>query len=332
MGTLKAITIPIPRDRDALSRKVDDDLWQNVAGLHMADAKLDANSLEVLRTKTLRPQTVAATFEKSIAEDTVRNEYSRHTTIHRWLAKNPNLDLNELNARVYSEIFLTPDSDPWLGLLPADAYNGIQNDGVVGAGLQNIAATDPKKTEIKPSSALKERGASSGKWKAGDKVEAWNVAWYKATILEVGSGEHAGQFKVHYDDFSSASDQWVSDKNIRSADASAKAEKANQIGAAGKPRLGKYLIYSYGAANNPLFLGHFELMSGGRYRASRSSKGSYYGSGKYSYIAKTKSIKWLTGPYVKDKWSGNFSVTREGKTHNIRLYSSTNASNSSDSK
>lgn len=65
-----------------------------------------------------------------MAEDTVRNEYSRHTTIHQQLMENPNIDLQKLNERVYSELFLTPNSDPWLGLSPADAYTAIENDGV----------------------------------------------------------------------------------------------------------------------------------------------------------------------------------------------------------
>ena len=127
---LQAFTIPIPRDRGALSLQSDDVLWKSVAAKHMADAILDEKALEVLRSKTARFQIVGATFEKTLAEDTVRNEYSRHTTIHGWLAENPNMDLQKLNARVYSELFLTPDSDPWLGLLPEDAYTGIENDGV----------------------------------------------------------------------------------------------------------------------------------------------------------------------------------------------------------
>jgi hypothetical protein len=93
------------------------------------------------------------------------------------------------------------------------------------------------------------------------------------------------------------------------------------------------LIYSYGAAGaTPLFLGHFELMSGGRYRASRRSSGGYYGSGKYSYNPKTKSISWLSGPYLRDKWAGKFSVTREGKTHRIEMRPRTIATNSTDSQ
>jgi hypothetical protein len=32
------------------------------------------------------------------------------------------LELEPLNARVYAELFLTPASDPWLGLFAPDTY------------------------------------------------------------------------------------------------------------------------------------------------------------------------------------------------------------------
>ncbi len=47
----------------------------------------------------------------------------------------------------------------------------------------------------------------------GDKVEAYNVGWYKATILEVGSGDYVGYYKIHYDEY--ASDQWLKNTSIR---------------------------------------------------------------------------------------------------------------------
>jgi hypothetical protein len=73
-------------------------------------------------------------------------------------------------------------------------------------------------------------------------------------------------------------------------------------------------------------------MSGGRYRASRRSSGGYYGGGRYSFDAKARSIKWLSGPYLRDKWAGKFSVTREGKTHRIEMRPRTIATNSTDSQ
>jgi hypothetical protein len=36
-----------------------------------------------------------------------------------------------LNKRVYSELFLTPASDPWLGLLPESTYSALTNEGCV---------------------------------------------------------------------------------------------------------------------------------------------------------------------------------------------------------
>ena len=39
-------------------------------------------------------------------------------------------DLEELNQRVYATLFLTPRSDPWLGLLPVDSYSAVEGGGV----------------------------------------------------------------------------------------------------------------------------------------------------------------------------------------------------------
>lgn len=101
--------------------------------------------------------------------------------------------------------------------------------------------------------------------------------------------------------------------------------------AAAGPRPGKYNIHAYGAVGNaPLYLGHVELMSGGKYRVSRKSSGDYYGEGKYSYDDASKTVTWLSGPYKDDNWGGAFTIEREGKTHKIRLRRSTIATNSID--
>lgn len=79
--------------------------------------------------------TVVSSFEKAIAQDTVRNEYVFHAQIHSWFANgeflgNENLNgnslaLNSLNRRVYDQLFLTPASDPWLGLVNENVYTGL---------------------------------------------------------------------------------------------------------------------------------------------------------------------------------------------------------------
>jgi hypothetical protein len=55
--------------------------------------------------------------------------------------------------------------------------------------------------------------APAGAFKVGDRVEGWNVAWYKGAITRVGTGDRAGYYLVHHDDF--ATDQYYAEKNLR---------------------------------------------------------------------------------------------------------------------
>jgi hypothetical protein len=51
--------------------------------------------------------------------------------MHAWFANgSAPREIEALNARVYAELFLTPDSDPWLGLLPPDTFAALENGGV----------------------------------------------------------------------------------------------------------------------------------------------------------------------------------------------------------
>ncbi len=71
-------------------------------------------------------------FERSIALDTVRNEYLLHRRIHAWYAAGQVADApGDLNERVYAELFLAPLSDPWLGLLPPETYAALADNGVL---------------------------------------------------------------------------------------------------------------------------------------------------------------------------------------------------------
>jgi hypothetical protein len=71
------------------------------------------------------------TFQSSISLDTVRNEYVLHRQLHEWYAGGAaEADLHALNERVYAVLFLTPSSDPWLGLAPPNAYTGLTNGGL----------------------------------------------------------------------------------------------------------------------------------------------------------------------------------------------------------
>lgn len=70
------------------------------------------------------------TLVESVALDTVRNAYLFQTQILKWLNEGDDRDLEAFNARVYSELFLTPASDPWLGLYSDDVFLGVEANGV----------------------------------------------------------------------------------------------------------------------------------------------------------------------------------------------------------
>jgi hypothetical protein len=128
MGLLRAV---LP-DLDAL--KAGSPELAALAGFHAEDARLDEASRRHLMTKrgalvkdNLGPM---RRFETRIAEDTVRNEYLLHKGIHSWLAMARQVpDLAAFNAQVYAELFLTPASDPWLGLGPSELYSALTPAG-----------------------------------------------------------------------------------------------------------------------------------------------------------------------------------------------------------
>ena len=73
-------------------------------------------------------------LSRSIALDTVENNYMRRTRILAFIAgpaAESGLSLAAINEWVYSQVFLTPSDDPWLGLAPADVFSAIDGDGRV---------------------------------------------------------------------------------------------------------------------------------------------------------------------------------------------------------
>lgn len=121
---------------EALGKMTDELAWRKIAQLHASDAVLDNSSLSLIRRQNsaLSEQEFSAMvkkFQESIALDTVRNEYLLHTKLYPWLLRDPSrTDLEKFNKKVYAELFLTPRSDPWLGLLTKDVYLGIDNGGI----------------------------------------------------------------------------------------------------------------------------------------------------------------------------------------------------------
>jgi hypothetical protein len=137
-----------PLDPALSADEVSAELWQRIAALHLADAQLDQRALAVVRAKHPTAVTAAKTavtksivespllrlvrsLQNSIALDTVKNEYQLHRKLHQWFVERRAADdLAQLNEAVYSELFLTPSSDPWLGLMPSDSFAALEEGGV----------------------------------------------------------------------------------------------------------------------------------------------------------------------------------------------------------
>jgi len=134
----------ITRDADMLGKVTDEAAWRKIAALHADDAVLDSRSQALIKRQSANlfagfwtPETDAKfaslvhNFQMLIALDSVRNEYVLHTRLHAWLIADPSGDdVNALNEKVYAELFLTPRSDPWLGLLSPEVYTALEGGGI----------------------------------------------------------------------------------------------------------------------------------------------------------------------------------------------------------
>jgi hypothetical protein len=135
----------ITRDAEELGKVTDEAAWRKIAALHVDDAVLDSRSQALIRRQNANlfaafgaPEATNAqlaslirNFQLLIALDSVRNEYVLHTKLHAWLIADPNRDdVNALNEKVYAQLFLTPRSDPWLGLLSPEAYTALEGGGI----------------------------------------------------------------------------------------------------------------------------------------------------------------------------------------------------------
>lgn len=133
--TKGVLEMPLLRDLGQPVQQVLDTTWKKMAASRVSRVSFDSAAIALMRDKT--PSFTAkmlARLQESVAEDTLRNEYDLHLRIHQWLATSRQpLSFDTLNKRVYADLFLTPRTDPWLGLLQEDAFPAIEGGGVVGA-------------------------------------------------------------------------------------------------------------------------------------------------------------------------------------------------------
>ncbi|HEV2911852.1 MAG TPA: hypothetical protein VGX92_00930 [Pyrinomonadaceae bacterium] len=146
VNLLKSITT----DARELEAATDDKAWAMIAALHVDDARLDERSIALIRRHTPVTETSASAvaqtktgggdqlsrivenLERNMALDTVRNEYVLHNRLHAWLVnEGRKMGVDDLNSKVYAELFLTPGTDPWLGLYSPDSYTALENGGII---------------------------------------------------------------------------------------------------------------------------------------------------------------------------------------------------------
>jgi hypothetical protein len=131
----KILPLTVIQDRmETLEKETDLDKWKKVAELHRTESTLDENSRAFISRKLgikgAELDKLVKQFEQNLALDTVRNEYLFHSKIYGWLHTGAGNDLKKFNEKIYTELFLTPSSDPWLGLYAPEIYNGIENSGI----------------------------------------------------------------------------------------------------------------------------------------------------------------------------------------------------------
>lgn len=122
---------------EALGKVTDEAAWARIAALHRIEVKLDPQSVGLIKHQNpdLSDQLLGSLLEKfqqSVAMDTVRNDYLLHTKLYgQLLADHGRSSVDTFNEKVYAELFMTPRSDPWLGLMMPDTYTAIENGGIV---------------------------------------------------------------------------------------------------------------------------------------------------------------------------------------------------------
>jgi hypothetical protein len=130
---------------ESLGKITDEPAWRRIAELHRSDAILDSRSIGLISRQTQKVfaadgsrgtheeglKSLMDKLQMNIALDTVRNEYLMRTKLYVWMIEDRGRsDLETFNQKVYAELFLTPASDPWLGLFTPDTYVALEGGGI----------------------------------------------------------------------------------------------------------------------------------------------------------------------------------------------------------
>lgn len=111
--------------------------WKKLAEKYAGKTQFDEASLAFVRrqNKHLNDTEFASLINNLtgyVALDTTRNDFLYHTKLYETLNKSGVnlLNLDNFNAKVYADIFKTPDADKWLGLYTNDVYTALDGNGI----------------------------------------------------------------------------------------------------------------------------------------------------------------------------------------------------------
>lgn len=138
MATEANLLRSLTANAESLGKVTDEVTWKKIAKLHAADSEIDARSIGLIQRETRKVigerelRDLLTKLQENVALDTVRNEYLMRSRIYAWLVHDRGRSsLETFNDKIYDELFLTPASDPWLGLFTADTYMALDDSGVV---------------------------------------------------------------------------------------------------------------------------------------------------------------------------------------------------------
>ena len=103
--------------------------WSALVPAGAAASVLDARSRALITLKSGgRGEAIGPALARAATMDAVRNRFAMHDRLRGWLlADGPRPRLTDFNTRVYTELFLTPANDPWLGLRAPDVWDAIED-------------------------------------------------------------------------------------------------------------------------------------------------------------------------------------------------------------
>jgi hypothetical protein len=118
------------------------DFSATIRGAVTGPKTIDDNAVALIRTKRASSpdplvrskkslEQTLKTLESSLAADTKTNEERLHKKLHEWFANEEVKSVDALNERVYDELFLAPNSDPWMGLMSEAVFTGLIAEGLI---------------------------------------------------------------------------------------------------------------------------------------------------------------------------------------------------------